>query len=79
MGKKQLEELDKAGKYFSVPQGKSMWPMIRNRQDVVEIHKITKPVKRYDLVMYTRGKNQQGVIHRVLHVNNKHYIIAGDN
>ncbi len=79
MGKEQLEELEKHGKYFSVPRGISMWPMIRNKQDIVEIHKLDRMARRYDLVMYTRGPNQQGVVHRVLHVRKNDYIINGDN
>ena len=78
MGKEQLKELEKCGKYFSVPKGKSMWPMILNKQGIVEIHRLERPARRYDLVLYTRGK-EQGVIHRVLHVREKDYIIAGDN
>lgn len=79
MGKAQLEQLEKHGVYLSVPKGISMWPMIHNKQDVIEIHKLDHPAKRYDLVMYTRGKEQQGVVHRVLHVREKEYVIAGDN
>ena len=79
MGKAQLEELEKHGKYFSVPRGVSMWPMLRSKQDVVEIHRLEKPAKRYDLVLYTRGAQQQGVLHRVLSVREKEYVIAGDN
>ena len=78
MGKAQLEELEKRGSYFSVPKGISMKPMIRNKQDIVEIQKLEGPAKRYDLVMYIRGE-EQGVIHRVLHVRDSDYIIAGDN
>ncbi len=55
-----------------------MWPMIRNRRDAVEIRKLEKPARRYDLVLYIRG-TEQGVIHRVLHVRENDYIIAGDN
>ena len=79
MGKTQLEELEKHGKYFSVPQGISMWPMIRPKRDIVEIHRLEKPAKRYDLVLYIRGEEKQGILHRVLHVREKDYIIAGDN
>lgn len=79
MGKAQLDELGKRGYYLSVPKGVSMWPMIRNRQDVVEIRVPKAPVKRYDLVMYVRGQDMQGVIHRVLRVKDGYYIIAGDN
>lgn len=79
MGKAQLEELEKHGVYFIVPQGNSMRPMLRNKKDIVEIRRLERPARRYDLVMYTRGKKQQGVIHRVLHVRDRDYIIAGDN
>ncbi len=78
MGKAQLEELEKCGKYFSVPKGISMKPMIYNKQGVVEIHKLEKSAKRYDLVMYVRPDGQ-GVIHRVIHAYDDHYIIVGDN
>ena len=79
MGKAQLEELEKHGSYFSVPKGASMWPMLRSKQDIVEIRRLEKPAKRYDLVLYTRGAVQQGVLHRVLHVRDTDCIIAGDN
>ena len=79
MGKEQLRELERSGKYLSVPAGRSMWPMLRNKQDIVEIHRLEQPAKRYDLVLYVRGENQQGVLHRVLHVREDDYIIAGDN
>ena len=78
MGKAQLEELERQGKYFSVPKGISMWPMIKNKQGIVEVHKLTQKAKRYDLVMYIRP-NYQGVIHRVIRVYDDHYIIVGDN
>ena len=74
----QLEQLDKHGYYLSVPRGISMKPMIPNKNGVVEIHKITEPVKRYDLVMYVR-RETQGVIHRVVRVCPDKYIIIGDN
>lgn len=79
MGKTQLEELEKHGYYLSVPKGISMRPMIRSKQDVVEIRVPKEPIRRYDLVMYIRGEEMQGVIHRVLHVKDGYYIIAGDN
>ncbi len=78
MGKAQLEELNKYGKYFSVPRGISMRPMILSKEGIVEIHKLEHPARRYDLVLYIRGEDQ-GVIHRVLHVRDRDYIIAGDN
>ncbi|MBQ8967154.1 S24/S26 family peptidase [Ruminococcus sp.] len=78
MGKAQFEELEKNGVYLSVPRGISMWPMIINKEGIVEIHKLTEPAKRYDLVVYVRGE-EQGVIHRVVYVFKNHYAIIGDN
>ena len=78
MGKAQLDELERCGSYFSVPKGVSMWPMIPNKQGIVEIHRLERPARRYDLVLYIRSK-ELGVIHRVLHVRESDYIIAGDN
>ena len=77
MGKQQLIELETHGMYLSVPKGISMWPMIRSKQDIVEIHKLEAPAKRYDLVMYVRG--DLGVLHRVHHVRENEYVIVGDN
>ena len=79
MGKIQLDELNKFGKYFSVPRGGSMWPMLfNNKAGIVEIHKLEHPAKRYDVVLYIRGE-EQGIIHRVLRVRENDYMIAGDN
>ncbi len=78
MGKAQLGELERHGMYLSVPRGISMWPMIPDREGIVEIRRLDHPAKRYDVVLYVRG-GDQGVIHRVLHARGDHYIIAGDN
>ena len=78
MGKAQLEELEKNGCYFISPKGISMKPMLGNKTSVVEIHKLDRPAKRYELVMYVRP-NLQGVIHRVIRVYDDHYLIVGDN
>ena len=78
MGKAQLEELNKCGRYFSVPSGVSMLPMMRSREGIFEIHRLERPARRYDVVLYIRGE-EQGIIHRVLRAREKDYVIAGDN
>lgn len=78
MGKGQLELLERDGRYISVPNGISMLPMIRGRKDAVVVEKIKDKPKRYDLVMYVRGK-ELGVIHRVIKFKDDKYIICGDN
>ncbi len=55
-----------------------MRPRIRGGQDAVVIEKLTDKPRRYDLVVYVRGK-EQGVIHRVIHARSDRYIICGDN
>ena len=77
MGKVQLEELERSGYYMSVPKGISMKPMILNKEGIVEIRKLEGRAKRYDVVLYTRG--ELGVLHRVMHVKDDHYVIIGDN
>lgn len=78
MGKAQFEMLERDGRYISVPKGISMKPMIRGRKDAVLIEKLTDKPKKYDLVVYVRGKDL-GVIHRVLYIKDNKYIICGDN
>ena len=74
----QAEQLEKNGYYLSVPRGVSMRPMVLNKEGVLEVHKLTGPAKRYDLVMYIRS-GKQGVIHRVVKVREDDYVIIGDN
>ena len=78
MGYAQLEELKKHGMYLSVPKGISMNPMLYESDGIAEIHAITSPPKRGDVVLYIRGQSQ-GVIHRVLSQKGNVYIINGDN
>ena len=78
MGRAQLEELRKHGMYLSAPKGVSMNPMLYEADSVAEIHTVTKPPVRYDVVLYIRGE-EQGVIHRVLYKKDDVYVINGDN
>lgn len=78
MGNAQLELLERTGHYISVPKGISMRPMLRGGQDAVVIEKLAVRPKRYDLVMYIRGR-EQGVLHRVIREKAGQFIICGDN
>lgn len=79
MGKAQLRELERHGYYHSVPRGVSMLPMIREGKDIIEVRRLDRMAKRGELVLYVRGANDQGVLHRVIHVRDHDYVIAGDN
>ncbi len=72
-----ITELMQSGEIIYTTSGVSMYPMLRNRCDVVHIKKCDRPLKRYDLPLYVRGNAL--VLHRILKVKNDHYIICGDN
>ncbi len=58
--------------------GFSMLPLLRQRQDIIEIRK-KEPgrCKKYDVVLYKRGENY--ILHRILKVLPEGYLIAGDH
>ena len=79
MGKAQLEQLEQYGNYLSVPRGQSMRPMLRSKQNVVEIHRLEGRPKRGELVLYVREGEEEAILHRVIRLREKDCLIAGDN
>ena len=76
---KSIEELlEENGKHFQTTVGDSMEPMLRDRKNVVEIVKPTRPLKRYDLPLYRRPDGKY-VLHRILKVKKDSFITCGDN
>lgn len=75
---KLISELEKSGELIYTTSGVSMYPMLRNRQDIVHIKKANGILKRYDLPLYVRHDSKL-VLHRILHVKNGYYVICGDN
>ena len=69
------------GFYLGPPVGVSMWPMLRNRHDVMMVVPAARELRRYDVALYRRGEKY--VLHRVGgHYENgseKGYVICGDN
>lgn len=63
------------------PVGVSMWPMLRNRHDVMMVVPAEGELRRYDVALYRRGEKY--VLHRVVgHYgkgSEKGYVICGDN
>lgn len=58
--------------------GYSMMPLIRQRRDIMEIHKKgPERCKKYDVVLYKRGSRY--ILHRILRVLPEGYLIAGDH
>ena len=72
------EELRRHGSFLFPSAGWSMWPLIRPGRDLVEITK--RPpgrLRKYDVVLYKRQGRY--ILHRILRVREKDYVIAGDN
>ena len=57
--------------------GVSMMPFLRQRRDIIEIRPRQGRAKRYDAVLYKRGDKY--ILHRVLKVRPKDYVICGDH
>lgn len=65
------------GRYVSTTVGVSMYPMLRNRRDTIVIEPVDERLKKYDVPLYRRGEDY--VLHRIVKVKPKGYIICGDN
>lgn len=67
------------GEYVTVPNGTSMYPMLRHRRDSVHLVRYdNKGLKKYDLPVYKRHDGTQ-VMHRCIGKNEDGYIMCGDN
>jgi len=79
MKQTSLEQELRAGRTCaSTTVGDSMYPMLRNRRDIVIVAPVSRPLKRYELPLYRRPGGQY-VLHRILHVWKEGYVICGDN
>ena len=72
------EELRKNGKIIHTNVGTSMMPLLRQNRDVMIIERPEGRLKRYDVPLYKR-KNGQYVLHRILKVRERDYVICGDH
>ena len=73
------EVLAKDGILIYTNVGISMLPLLRQHRDIIEIRRKDPAArcKRYDVVLYKRGKKY--ILHRILKVREKDYVICGDN
>ena len=72
------ELLETEGRFVGMTSGVSMRPMIVSGRDVVVIEKKKGRLKPLDVALYMRN-DKDYVLHRVLKVVEKGYIIRGDN
>ena len=71
-------ELEIHGSYASTTRGTSMRPLFKTGRDMVIIKPITRPLRKYDVVLYT-GAHNHYTMHRIIGIKNGHYVIRGDN
>ena len=73
------ELLEKDGYLVYTNVGTSMMPLLRQRRDIIEIRRKDPATrcKRYDAVLYKYGDKY--ILHRVLKVRPKDYVICGDH
>lgn len=79
-GKKSTfeEEIQRTGKLVYTNVGDSMLPLIRQGRDLLVITRVEGRLKKYDVPLYKRDSGQY-VLHRILKVRDKDYVICGDN
>ena len=76
--KMQIEEvLSSKGFFIKTTAGISMKPLFRDRCDRSVIVPVTKPLKKYDVVLYRRDNDL--VLHRIIKISGDTLIIRGDN
>lgn len=79
MNKSTFEnEIEKSGGIVYTNVGDSMMPYIKQGRDILVISKVYGKLKKYDVPLYKRN-NGQYVLHRILKVREKDYVICGDN
>ena len=69
--------LEKDGELFFTNVGFSMYPLIKQREDILHIVKCNK-YKKGDVVLYKDSKDQY-IVHRILKYKNSMVILAGDH
>ena len=70
--------LQEKGCFVYTNMGTSMMPLLRQRRDIIEIHKKgTARCKKYDVVLYKRESRY--ILHRILKVHPNDYVIVGDH
>ena len=70
------EVLEKEGELFFTNVGYSMYPLIRQREDILHIVK-TNNIKRGDIILY-KSDIDHYVLHRILRIKKEKIICAGD-
>lgn len=70
--------LARDGRLVYTSVGDSMRPFLRSGEDLLVIERANGRLKKYDAALYRRDSGQY-VLHRVVKVREKDYVICGDN
>lgn len=70
--------IEAQGQCIFSPVGKSMLPLIKEGIDTVKLVKISRPLMKYDVILYLRD-NGQYVLHRIIRVHGQGFDLVGDN
>lgn len=72
------EELNRTGRFTYTCSGVSMLPLLRQHKDLFTIEKKQGRYEKFDVVLYKRPPKSY-VLHRIVEVREKDYVILGDN
>lgn len=75
---KVKEQISQEGYSVIRPKGYSMWPFIKNGEDVAVIRKFNNNVDLYDVIFYVR-KSGDYVLHRVIDIDADGFTVCGDS
>lgn len=70
--------LAEKGEIMTGTAGVSMYPMLRDRRDMVVIERVNRPLKANDVPLY-RLDSGKLVLHRIIKITENGYVIRGDN
>ena len=74
------KEIAEKGRLTYTGKGVSMWPLIRQKKDVVVIERPKGRLKKNDVALYKTDKNKHRyTLHRIIDVTENEYVCRGDN
>ncbi len=74
-----VEALEEKEQIEVLTAGCSMRPLFREHKDVVVIKRVTRPLKKGDVVLYPTKLGRKNILHRIMRFKGDTVIIRGDN
>ncbi|MBQ8202840.1 MAG: S24/S26 family peptidase [Clostridia bacterium] len=76
--KNAREALSESAQIEVLTQGNSMAPLFKEHRDIAVIKRPENPLKKGDIVLYTRN-DESFVLHRIVRIKGEELVIRGDN